>query len=214
MCLASMRSNSHLRPVTKECKGQQVSSLRQPIKFRYEQVPVSHAAFSCCCYCIMPKLKPVQHPGQTPPLTHTNSTGQAAMVDIGSKAETRRAARAVGRVQLGMAAYEAVRNNLIQKGNVLAVAKLAGIMAAKKTSDLIPLCHSLALDRCCTLMIDSQLFCMLFCATLLQHILSLSPVQMTSFAVCRIALLVKVGVMQNTCGLPVARGTAFSPSNS
>lgn len=70
------------------------------------------------------------------------------MVDVGNKAETRRAAKAVGVVHLGKAACQAVKQNLVKKGDVLATARLAGIMAAKQTSTLIPLCHSLALDRC------------------------------------------------------------------
>ena len=69
------------------------------------------------------------------------------MVDVGNKKETSRGAVARGRVWLGREAFIAVQSNALAKGDVLATARLAGIMAAKQTSHLIPLCHSLNLDR-------------------------------------------------------------------
>jgi cyclic pyranopterin phosphate synthase len=80
-------------------------------------------------------------------LTHLDETGAARMVDVGAKAETRREAVATGRVAMSDEAAAAIRDGLVKKGDVLAVARIAGIMAAKKTSDLIPLCHPLALTR-------------------------------------------------------------------
>ncbi len=69
------------------------------------------------------------------------------MVDVGHKSATRRTAVAEGRVRMSAAAYEAVRTQNAAKGDVLGVAKLAGIMGAKRTSDLIPLCHPVGLDQ-------------------------------------------------------------------
>ncbi len=68
------------------------------------------------------------------------------MVDVGGKAETRRVAVATGLIRMSPAALAAIRDGEVPKGNVLAAARIAGIMAAKKTAELIPLCHPLALD--------------------------------------------------------------------
>lgn len=68
------------------------------------------------------------------------------MVDVGGKGETRRTARAAGRITMNAAALQAIRSGDMPKGDVLAAARIAGIMAAKRTADLIPLCHPLALD--------------------------------------------------------------------
>ena len=79
-------------------------------------------------------------------LTHLDETGAARMVDVGGKAETARSATATGRIRMAPATLAAVRDGSGPKGDVLAAARIAGIMAAKKTGDLIPLCHPLALD--------------------------------------------------------------------
>ena len=79
-------------------------------------------------------------------LTHFDPAGQARMVDVGDKAETARSATARGLVQLSPEAYRAVAEGKIGKGDVLGVARLAGIMGAKRTPDLIPLCHPLPLS--------------------------------------------------------------------
>uniref|UniRef100_A0A8B9LLP1 cyclic pyranopterin monophosphate synthase n=2 Tax=Astyanax mexicanus TaxID=7994 RepID=A0A8B9LLP1_ASTMX len=80
-------------------------------------------------------------------LTHTDAQGKAAMVNVGDKAVTRRTATASARVILGPKAFKLVRANQLSKGDALAVAQLAGIMGAKQTSSLIPLCHPLPLDH-------------------------------------------------------------------
>lgn len=80
-------------------------------------------------------------------LTHLDESGAARMVDVGAKAETQREAVATGRIAMSAKAAAAIRDGLVKKGDVLAVARVAGIMAAKKTSDLIPLCHPLALTK-------------------------------------------------------------------
>jgi cyclic pyranopterin phosphate synthase len=80
-------------------------------------------------------------------LTHLDESGAARMVDVGAKAETQREAIATGRITMSVMAAAAIRDGLVKKGDVLSVARIAGIMAAKKTSDLIPLCHPLALTK-------------------------------------------------------------------
>ncbi|MBV9331352.1 MAG: cyclic pyranopterin monophosphate synthase MoaC, partial [Alphaproteobacteria bacterium] len=78
-------------------------------------------------------------------LTHLDQSGAARMVDVSSKPASARAAKAEATIVLSAKAYEAIRSGTAPKGDVLATARIAGIMAAKKTSELIPLCHPLAL---------------------------------------------------------------------
>ena len=80
-------------------------------------------------------------------LTHLDADGAARMVDVGGKPATRREAIATGRILMSQEAARAIENGATKKGDVLAVARVAGIMAAKRTSDLIPLCHPLPLSR-------------------------------------------------------------------
>src|SRR6476661_4853441 len=83
---------------------------------------------------------------ETPPrLTHLDSAGQAQMVDVGAKAVTERVALARAEVRLLGATIALIREGQAPKGDVAAVARIAGIMAAKRTSELIPLCHPLPL---------------------------------------------------------------------
>ena len=79
-------------------------------------------------------------------LSHLDESGAARMVDVGGKRETARSATATGRIAMSADAVAAVRQGDAPKGDVLASARIAGIMAAKKTAELIPLCHPLALD--------------------------------------------------------------------
>lgn len=79
-------------------------------------------------------------------LTHLDETGAARMVDVSGKAVTARDAVATGRITMSAEAAAAIRDGLVKKGDVLAVARVAGIMAAKKASELIPLCHPLPLS--------------------------------------------------------------------
>ena len=79
-------------------------------------------------------------------LTHVDARGRAAMVDVGQKAMTARRAVAEARVMISAELAHRIRKNSLAKGNVLDVARLAGIQAAKRTDELIPLCHSLPLD--------------------------------------------------------------------
>src|SRR5919106_4841547 len=79
-------------------------------------------------------------------LTHFDRDGNAVMVDVGAKEETERVATAAGRVLMQPATLALIENRGVAKGDVLSVAQLAGIMGAKRTPELIPLCHPLALS--------------------------------------------------------------------
>lgn len=80
-------------------------------------------------------------------LSHLDEAGRARMVDVGAKSPTARRAVAAGAVRMSAEAFAAVRDQAVAKGDVLPVSELAGMMAAKRTADLIPLCHPLALDH-------------------------------------------------------------------
>jgi len=80
-------------------------------------------------------------------LTHLAATGEARMVDVSEKPATGREARAEGRVLMTRATLDIVRNGNAKKGDVLGTARIAGIMAAKRTHELIPLCHPLAISQ-------------------------------------------------------------------
>ena len=82
---------------------------------------------------------------ENPRLTHVAVDGTARMVDIGAKPESARMARATGHILMAPRTLEAILDNTVAKGDVLGVARVAGIMAAKRTADLIPLCHPLSL---------------------------------------------------------------------
>lgn len=81
-------------------------------------------------------------------LTHFDASGNAVMVDVSEKAVTTRIAEARGSIEVNQAVYDAISNGTAKKGDVLGVARIAGIMGAKKTSDLIPMCHPLMLSKC------------------------------------------------------------------
>lgn len=80
-------------------------------------------------------------------LTHIDEHGKANMVDVADKAITKRSATATGFIAMNQAALDAVKDQNNKKGDVLSVARVAGIMAAKQTANLIPLCHPLALSK-------------------------------------------------------------------
>lgn len=96
--------------------------------------------------------------GPTGELSHVAPDGTARMVDVGGKPETARMARATGHISMTRATLDAIVGNTVAKGDVLGVARVAGIMAAKRTAELIPLCHPLALtDVRIELVTDSAL---------------------------------------------------------
>ena len=78
-------------------------------------------------------------------LTHLDAEGRARMVDVGGKAETARTAHAKGSITMSLEALDAIERNALAKGDAIAAARIAGIMAAKRTAELIPLCHPIAL---------------------------------------------------------------------
>jgi cyclic pyranopterin monophosphate synthase len=82
-----------------------------------------------------------------PTLSHLDETGQARMVDVGAKPDTERVAIAKGEVHMRLETLDLIRQGAMKKGDVLAVAQIAGVMAAKRTADLIPLCHPLPLTQ-------------------------------------------------------------------
>jgi cyclic pyranopterin monophosphate synthase len=88
-----------------------------------------------------------KHSKDKPALTHIDAKGEARMVDVSAKPATERMAIAEGRVFMSKATLELIVSGNARKGDVLGTARLAGIMAAKRTSDLIPLCHPLALSK-------------------------------------------------------------------
>ncbi len=97
-----------------------------------------------------PPRKPTTAPPPKPaggPLTHFDAAGQAHMVDVGAKAETTRVARAQGHIRMAPATFALIRSGSAKKGDVLGIARIAAIQGSKRTSDLIPLCHPLALTR-------------------------------------------------------------------
>jgi len=79
-------------------------------------------------------------------LTHTDDKGKAVMVDVGAKANQIRIAKASGHIMLAPETIRLIKDNLLKKGDVLTVSQIAGISAAKKTSEIIPLCHNIVLD--------------------------------------------------------------------
>ncbi len=80
-------------------------------------------------------------------LTHVDEGGKARMVDVSAKPRMRRTAWAAGRIDLSPSTIELVRANALSKGDVLAAARIAGVMAAKRTSELIPLCHNIEIEH-------------------------------------------------------------------
>jgi cyclic pyranopterin phosphate synthase len=82
-----------------------------------------------------------------PELTHTDDKGKANMVDVGHKPDQIRTARAEGKIKLNPETVKLIRENQMKKGDVLTIAEIAGIQGGKKTSELIPLCHPLAITK-------------------------------------------------------------------
>ena len=80
-------------------------------------------------------------------LTHTDQEGKARMVDVGDKPEQKRVAKATGEIRLAAGTIGLIRQNALKKGDVLTVAEIAGVQAAKKCAELIPLCHNIVLSK-------------------------------------------------------------------
>jgi len=80
-------------------------------------------------------------------LTHTDQEGKARMVDVGDKPDQKRMAKAAGEIRLAAGTIGLIRQNALKKGDVLTIAEIAGVQAAKKTAELIPLCHNIVLSK-------------------------------------------------------------------
>ncbi len=124
-------------------------------------------------------------------LTHLDAHGNAIMVDVGGKAVTERIATAKGEIRVGKKAFAAIESGTVGKGDVLGVARIAGIMAAKQTSGLIPLCHPLMLTKCA---VEFELH----------------PESLTVVASCTVQVSGKTGVeMEALTGVSVALLTVY-----
>ena len=119
-------------------------------------------------------------------LTHLDDQGHARMVDVGGKAETARVAIASGCIRMSGEALAAIREGGVPKGDVIAAARIAGIMAAKKTAELIPLCHPLALD---SVGVDFEFEPDGVRATATAKLTGRTGVEMEAMTACSIALL-------------------------
>jgi len=123
-----------------------------------------------------------------PSLTHFDGQGQAHMVDVAGKAATHRVAIAQGRIVMNPATLSIILQGNAKKGDVLGIARVAGIMAAKKTSELIPLCHPLALTRVAIeFTIDAQTSCVHCQAT--AETVGQTGVEMEALTAVQVALL-------------------------
>jgi cyclic pyranopterin monophosphate synthase len=119
-------------------------------------------------------------------LTHLDEQGHARMVDVGGKAESARLAIASGRIRMSTETLAAIRDGNVPKGDVLAAARIAGIMAAKKTAELIPLCHPLALE---SVTVDFTIEANAVRATATASLTGKTGVEMEAMTACSIALL-------------------------
>lgn len=119
-------------------------------------------------------------------LTHLDDSGAARMVDVGGKAETRRRAVASGRIAMSADALAAIHAGNAPKGDVLSAARIAGIMAAKRTGDLIPLCHPLGLEA---VMVDFRYETGAIRATATASLTGRTGVEMEAMVAVSIALL-------------------------
>lgn len=122
------------------------------------------------------------------PLSHFDAAGQAHMVDVGAKLETARIARATGRIRMQPATFELIRSGSAKKGDVLGVARIAAIMAAKRTSDLIPLCHPIALTRVAVDFALDEAASTITC-TVSAETFGRTGVEMEALTACSVALL-------------------------
>lgn len=122
------------------------------------------------------------------PLTHFDAAGQAHMVDVGAKAETARLARASGRIRMQPATFELIKSGSAKKGDVLGIARIAAIQAAKRTSDLIPLCHPIALTRVAADFELDEKSCSITC-TVTAETFGRTGVEMEALTACSAGLL-------------------------
>ena len=125
---------------------------------------------------------------KTSVLTHFDGQGQAHMVDVGAKPATHRIAVAQGRIVMNSATLAIILTGNVRKGDVLGIARVAGIMAAKKTSDLIPLCHPLALTRVAVDFRPDETGSSITCSAIVETV-GPTGVEMEALTAAQIALL-------------------------
>ncbi len=124
----------------------------------------------------------------TSPLTHFDAHGQAHMVDVGDKASTRRVAVATGKIVMLPSTLALIAAGTAKKGDVLGIARIAGIQGAKKTSDLIPLCHPIGLTRVAVdFELQTQASCVVCTAT--AEVNGQTGVEMEALTAVQVALL-------------------------
>ena len=124
----------------------------------------------------------------TSPLTHFDADGQAHMVDVGAKAETARLARAHGQIRMQAETFALIQSGTAKKGDVIGIARIAAIQAAKRTGDLIPLCHPIGLTR---VAVDFELDasrCTIRC-TATAETFGRTGVEMEALTACSVGLL-------------------------
>jgi cyclic pyranopterin phosphate synthase len=119
-------------------------------------------------------------------LTHLDESGAARMVDVGAKPASARSATATGRIRMSAEALTALADGSGPKGDALAAARIAGIMAAKRTGELIPLCHPLALDA---VTVDFAVETGAICVTATASLMGKTGVEMEAMTAASIALL-------------------------
>ncbi len=127
--------------------------------------------------------------------THFNESGRARMVDVSEKSETSRTAVAAGRVRMNRETFELVKTGGMKKGDVLGAAQIAGIMAAKRTPDLIPMCHTLLLsgvdmafelnDADCTVDITATVRCQGVTGVEMEALTAVSVAALTVYDMCK-----------------------------
>jgi cyclic pyranopterin monophosphate synthase len=121
-------------------------------------------------------------------LTHFDASGQAHMVDVGDKASTKRQAVVTGSITLGALAMKKVLDGTSKKGDVLGIARIAGIMASKKTSDLIPLCHPIGLTKVSIEFTTDEQACRIDCTAVAETV-GQTGVEMEALTATSVALL-------------------------
>ena len=118
--------------------------------------------------------------------THFNDEGRAKMVDVGSKQETERIAVAAGRVLVNRETFDLIKSGGMKKGDVLGTAQIAGIMAAKKTSDIIPMCHPLMLNsEIPAVEIQAQVKCRGVTGVEMEALTAVSAAALTVYDMCK-----------------------------
>jgi len=138
-------------------------------------------------------------------LTHTDSKGKAVMVDVGEKEIQLRIAKASGHIKLAAETIQLIKDNLLKKGDVLTVAQIAGISAAKQTSYLIPLCHNIVLDNVRVeavvdstgVLVNSEVRCMGKTGVEMEALTAVSVALLTVYDMCK--AVDKKMVVDNIC---------------